>query len=80
MGFTLNPSVMTMDEQLIYSEIVNMRRQLLNSWDNSTEVLIGHRLPPYKCSWCGKRSNKGYTIDNDERNYCSKHYKEFTHD
>lgn len=74
-GFNLDPSVMSVMEQLMYSQIRDLKNQLLHHWDNNTESLIGHPLPPHKCSWCGKRSNMEYKYE--DMNYCSKHFNEY---
>jgi hypothetical protein len=74
MGFNLHESVLTDAEKIIYRTIVELKNTLLEGWDSNTETLIGHPLPPFKCSWCGKRSNVPHNYRG--HNYCFKHFKE----
>lgn len=77
-GFNLDSSVLGDSEKARYNEILRLKESLLNDWDTNTEVLIGHPLPPYKCTWCGKRSNVAYEFDG--KNYCAKDFKEINHE
>lgn len=72
MGFNLDSRILTVKEKEIYSLILEHKKILIDFWDNNTEELIGYPLPPYKCNWCGKRSNKEHLINGD--NFCMKHF------
>lgn len=76
LGFCLNESVLTEIELRLYYEAKANLNTIINLWDSSTEELLGHKLKPHKCFWCGKRSNKSYISEEDGRNYCKKHYNE----
>lgn len=71
-GFRLDESVLTVTERKLYYEAMDKLNEIEDLWDSNTEALIGHKLKPYKCFWCGKRSNKSY-ISSDGQNYCKKH-------
>lgn len=73
MGITINSSILTDIEKLIAHQILQLRDRLIENWDENSEEFLGHSLKPFKCVWCGKRSNKEYIVDGD--NYCYKHFK-----
>ena len=53
-------------------------KTVLSHWDKSTEENLGIKLKPYKCKFCGKRSNKEYIFTNkysEKDNYCFRHFK-----
>lgn len=79
MGFCLDIRVMTLGERKHYEAAMAELKLIKDHWDSGTEHLIGHSLRPYKCSLCGRRSNKSYLFNmglESERNYCKKHFKE----
>lgn len=75
-GFRLDVSVLTENEKRLYDEAMANLNKIKDLWDFGTEEIIGHKLKPYKCFWCGRRSNKSYILEQDNRNYCKKHYNE----
>ena len=77
-GFGMNDIVMTDREREVYQQIMRLKFELLDMWDVNTEILIGHPLPPYKCNWCGRRSNVEYLFKDE--NFCYKHYQEHIND
>ena len=80
LGFGLNTNILTEEEKVIYASIEELKKKLVANWDFNTEKFVGHPLKPFKCHWCGKRSNKEYRlvdpITNKEENWCYKHYHE----
>lgn len=77
MGFIMNTDVLTSQEIAIYSQMLNLKVKFIDNWDENTELLIGHPLPPYKCEWCGKRSDKEYIVEGvlGIQNLCKKDYE-----
>lgn len=75
-SITYTPDIVTEEEQAIFAELHRLKMQLLDRWDENTEIILGHRLPPYKCWACGKRSYKEYIHASGI--VCAKHYKKFT--
>lgn len=73
-GFCLDTSILTEAEKELYLKARELLHHLESNWDSQTEILIGHPLPLYKCSWCGKRSKRECIYEGT--NYCPKHYKE----
>lgn len=72
-GITINRNVLSPSEQFEWDTLMLIRNRLLSNWDNETELLIGHTLPPHRCDWCNKRSKISHMFRG--RNFCAKHYK-----
>lgn len=75
-GISIDYSTLTTSEMILAMKIISSRDDLIKGWDEESETFLGHPLPPYKCSSCGKRSEREYIIEG--QNFCSKHYKLFT--
>ena len=78
-GFHLNKEGFTKEELKIIDNIRLQINDLLCHWDIQTEIYLGKKLKPFKCSFCSKRSNKEYIrfYFGENMNYCKKHYEEF---
>lgn len=70
-------STLTTEEMKAFGLISSNLTKLINEWDSSSQ-LKGLNLKPYKCKFCGKRSNKSYIIKGN--NYCLNHYKIYNED
>jgi hypothetical protein len=78
MGFHIDITNLTEDEQMYIESIRFSIKQLLNNWDVSTYLLVNKPMPEFKCVFCGRRSNKSHFIE--AQNYCLKHYKLINHE
>jgi hypothetical protein len=67
---------LTDTERQILKEINELRMELLDQWDESSEVLSSKVFPKYKCHFCARRSNKEYKIvwGDSTTAVCRKHY------
>jgi hypothetical protein len=74
-GFCLDANVLSDRELFIYKELIRFKKMLLQDWDSEYETLLGHKLKPYKCKCCGRRSDNNYILE--DVNYCYKHYNYF---
>ena len=75
-GFCLNITSLSSSEIACYKQMLDFKELMLKNWDKDTEKLIGHKLPPHKCSWCNKRSTKQYLVEGV--NFCYGHSKTVT--
>lgn len=78
-GFCLDTRVMTLGERKHYELAMAELKLIKDHWDSGTEKLISHPLKPYKCHYCGRRSNIEHLVDIGQghtQNYCMKHFKE----
>lgn len=77
-GFCLDANQLTGDELLLYKQMKEIQLKLLSSWDSEMEKLLGHKLKPFKCELCGRRSDHQYLYEltrGFKENFCYKHYK-----
>ena len=81
-GFYIDVTVLSREEADQYFKAKAILQEILINWDDNTEKLIGHKLPPHKCDWCGKRSNilhltpENRITGGDRSNWCYKHFKQ----
>lgn len=85
LGIVIDTRNLTSKEQKLYSEILELKDEILQEWDKSTEEHLETKLKPYKCHFCSRRSNIKRTIkwggmdiyNKSKVTVCLKHFKEF---
>lgn len=73
---SMGQGALTPHESEILAKMEVLKKQLLSTWDGNSATL-GLNIKSHKCTICGKRSNKIYTIiyyDGKEIVVCKKHH------
>ena len=83
LGITTNISILSKEEVIEWNIIKASLDKLRANWDKNTEIVLDIKLKPYKCDFCGRRSNVKYEMDAEilgNSILCKKHYESFSLD
>ena len=83
LGSYVRPTLLTKEETEIIDKIEELKKKLIENWDENSYILSGKPIPKFKCHFCGKRTNVDRKIvslfprgSNQSIQVCKKHREE----